>query len=237
MRMGLPLSAGLMLLALGFVSTAERAAATPNNEAPPAGNIILNLDGQAIPHSYQTYTASFTAATGLTNLSFAFRDDPAFLNLDNVTLFDNTAAAAVTVVNGDFESGIIGNNAPVGWTYLNIFGASAAGIVSTGGSCGGSGSNCYHDGAVQAYDAISQAIATVVGHNYTLTFDLMENGSQSFFSALSTNNLPASSGNGINLIVFAGDLPAPGDAPEPISLTVFGAGLVGLGLLRQRKRA
>jgi hypothetical protein len=55
-----------------------------SNCPPPAGSVILDLDGTPIPHSYTPYTVSFTAAAASTNLSFAFREDPAFLLLDNV---------------------------------------------------------------------------------------------------------------------------------------------------------
>src|SRR4249919_2173784 len=62
--------------------------ALADNEGPPAGTQILNLAGGAIPGSYTEYTANFTATGSLTNLSFAFREDPAFILLDDVSLTD-----------------------------------------------------------------------------------------------------------------------------------------------------
>ena len=44
------------------------------------------------------------------------RDDPAFI-FDDVTMTNVTTATPVTVVN-EVESGILGDQAPVGWTYL-----------------------------------------------------------------------------------------------------------------------
>src|SRR5271157_4259379 len=51
----------------------------PSNCPPPSGPVILDLAGQAVPHSYTAYSVNFTASGALTNLSFAFREDPAFL--------------------------------------------------------------------------------------------------------------------------------------------------------------
>src|ERR1019366_2123231 len=123
-----------VILALGAATQAHANPCPPGNPpsncGPPPG-AILDLNGTAVPHAYQLYTATFTAAQATTNLSFSFREDPAFLGLDDVSLHDNTTNTGVTVVNGDFESGVLGNNAPAGWTYLNAFGAGAAGVVSS----------------------------------------------------------------------------------------------------------
>jgi len=57
----------------------------PTNCAPPTG-AILDLDGTPIPHTYTEYSVNFTATATTTNVSFAFREDPAFLFLDDVTV-------------------------------------------------------------------------------------------------------------------------------------------------------
>src|SRR6185503_12811612 len=100
-----------------------------DNEPEPTGTQVLNLNGQAIPHAYQQYTADFVATDSSTNLSFAFREDPAFLFLDDVSLTDVTTSSGELVTNGGFEDGVVGASAPNGWTYLNVFGAAFGGVV------------------------------------------------------------------------------------------------------------
>lgn len=204
----------------------QASAGSPTNDAPPAGPVIFDLAGTPIPHSYEHYTTSFVATSTSTNLSFAFRDDPSFLLLDGVTV--TTGGGPNIVTDGGFESGPVNGAAPVGWNYLNSFGASYGGKVQSG--CGTPG-NCYEDGAVQAYDSITQVLTTVVGAVYTVGFYLNEIGNQLTFSSVSTNgNSTGIGGNGIDLVVYAGGLPTA--LPEVSSIGPFALGLFGLGFAR-----
>jgi hypothetical protein len=223
-------------LALALLLSGQ-AFAAGNNNSPPAGPVILDLAGTPVPHSYTQYTTSFVAGTTSTDLSFAFREDPAFISLDDVVM--TTGGGLNLVTNGGFESGVLGDNAPVGWTYLNVFGASAAGTVENNNPH--SGSNNYYDGAVQAYDAITQNITTVVGQTYNLSFWLDDNSGLTTFQHLSTNgNTTGTGGNGIDLIVYAGNgvpVPAGGGIPEPATWALMLGGFFGAGAaLRSRRR-
>lgn len=207
----------------------------PTNCAPPTG-AILDLAGTPVPHTYTQYSVNFEATQASTNLSFAFREDPAYLFLDDVSV-TLAGGGSNLVTNGGFEAGVVGASAPVGWTYLNQFGAAAGGQVTT--STPHSGSNAYADGAVQAYDGITQAIATTVGQIYTISFWLTDNGGLTTFSDLSTNgNTTGTGGNGIDLLVYAGAVPTttpPVPEPQTYALMLAGLGLLGL-VARRSKR-
>jgi hypothetical protein len=196
----------------------------PTNCAPPTG-AIDDLSGTTIPHSYTQFTTSFVAINTTTNLSFAFRDDPEFLFLDDVSV--TTGGGSNLVLNPGFELGPVGSSAPTDWTYLNSFGATFGGQVESGN--GNGGGNGYVDGAVQAYDGITQSIATAVGSLYNVTFFLSENSGDSTFSRVSTNgDVIGTGGNGIDLLVYAGAVPTLTPVPEPATLTMFGLGLAAM---------
>src|SRR5436309_13966830 len=74
----------------------------PTNCGPPTSPPpILDLNGTPVPHTYQQYSVNFTATAGSTNISFAFREDPAFLGLDDVSVITGMGPNLIT--NGGFE--------------------------------------------------------------------------------------------------------------------------------------
>jgi hypothetical protein len=203
------------------------------NQGPPAGPQVLNLAGQAIPGSYTEFTADFLATGSLTNLSIALREDPAFIYVDNVSLTDLTNPGGELLTNGDFEGGTVGNSAPNGWTYLNVFGAAFGGLVNSG--CGIGASNCYYDGAVEAYDAITQQVGTTTGDLYHLSLWVRDDGYSDTFRNVSNNGFGGVSGNGRNLVVYGGAIPT--GAPEPATWGLMLVGFGGLGAVMRRRRA
>jgi hypothetical protein len=162
------------------------------------------LHGTPIPHTYQHYTISFVATSSASFISFAFREDPGFFGLDDVSV--TSGGGSNLIVNGDFESGPIGGSAPSGWTYLNEFAATFSGEVAGYTSPFPHSGICYYyDGSVQAYDVITQQIPTTIGHTYDIGFWLIDSSGLTTFQRLSDNGQPDTLGNGVNLVVYAGD--------------------------------
>lgn len=227
-------------LALAAAISAGAAQAQPFNQPPPAG-AILDLNGDPITNVQQSYSVNFSAAVADTAITFAFRQDPSFLSFSNASLVDLTTASGNLLVNGDFSAvGSVGTNSPPGWTYANIYGAYAAGVVDSG--CGVGGSNCWYDGAVQAYDAISQTVSTNIGDTYQISFNLNGGGfgnNAGFYSDLSTNgDISGTGGTGIDVLAYAqAGLPVAGTVPEPAAWALMLVGFGSMGaLLRARRR-
>lgn len=226
-----------MVVLAGGASTAF---ANPSNIGPPPG-WIYTLDGQTITNTQQSYTVDFAAGVANTAITFAFRQDPSFSSLSNVMLVDLTNPSGNLILNGDFALGTIGTSLVDDWTYANIYGATFGGVLQAG--CGFGGSNCWYDGAVQAYDAISQTVATTIGDTYEISFNF--NGGSpdgGIYSALSTNgDVTDTGGNGINLTVYAqaGLPPIPGTPEASTWLMMLGgfAGLAFMGVRRARRGA
>jgi hypothetical protein len=241
------LAAASVALAASFVIGGASQSLGQTNEPPPSG-AFLDLAGGAVPHGAAvTYTGSFVAGLASTDFTMAFREDPAFVSVYNVSLVDAANPGVNLLTNGDFSGGVhtSGGNpdAPVGWTYDNVFGAFAGGVVSTVGEvCGGApggATNCWYDGAVQAYDAIDQFVTTIPGHTYNLSFQVSDNGPLTIWQPLSTNGIvTGTGGNGIDILAYAGaGLPPPGSVPEPSTWAMLLLGFAGLGFVGYRRAA
>ena len=196
-----------------------------------------SIPGHGNGTTFQQYTVNFVANLTSTAITFAFREDPAFVSLEQTSVTDLTTPGGNLLVNGDFSGGTYTNNgntsAAVGWTYANVYGASAGGVVRTG--CGGPQPSgyCWYDGAVQAYDAISQTITTTIGHTYQISFYLADNSGGSTFSAFSTNgDVNDAGGNGIDVLAYAqAGLPAAGGTTTPTASAVPTLSTAGLSLM------
>lgn len=222
--------AAAAVAAVAFVGGAQ---AQPFNQPPPGG-AILDLNGLPITNIQQSYSVDFVAGVANTAITFAFRQDPSFESFSNASVVDVTTSSGNLLLNGNFALGVVGTSNVTDWTYANIYGASYGGVLEAG--CGVGGSNCWYDGAVQAYDAISQAIATTVGDTYQISFNL-NGGSGSTYSRLSTNgDVTDTGGNGIDVLAYAqAGLPPAGGIPEPSTWAMMVLGFAGLGFATYRR--
>ncbi len=175
----------VLVAVLLMVLFAPATAFSQNNPPPAGGSLtppsvqILDLSGQPLPgggngETYVQYTADFTATQTNATITFAFRDDPADISFANVSVVDVTADSAVPLANNDFSQGVVGST-PTSWTWANVSGTGSEGVVQTGPSYCYTELYCWYDGSSQGYDTISQAITTVVGHNYQISFFAAEN--------------------------------------------------------------
>jgi PEP-CTERM motif len=227
---------GAGLAALVAVGLASQAQALPSNLPPPSG-AILDLAGTPITNIQQSYSVNFVAGVANTEITFAFRQDPSFESFSNVQLVDLTNPSGNIILNGDFSSGTLGTSNVTNWTYANIYGATFGGVLEP--NCGVGGSNCWYDGAVQAYDAIAQVVPTTIGDTYMLSFNLNGGGINTpggLYQQLSTNgNVTGTGGDGIDVLAYAqAGLPPPG-TPEPSTWAMMMLGFAGLGFAGYRK--
>lgn len=234
----LTLTLGLTALAISGQVLADCPPAV--NCPPPVGTAIFDLvNYPPIPHSYTNYSVNFTAIGSTTDLAFAFREDPDYFFLDNVSV-TLAGGGPQLVSDGNFSVVGTGDQNLIGtpWHYDNSYGVTDAnGFILAG--CGTTGGNCWYDGAVDAYDGIDQNISTVAGQTYTLSFSLWDDSRQINASQITNDGV-----YGIDVLAYAGLAipveggPPPGAAPEidPASaMSALTLLLGGLTVLRGRK--
>lgn len=218
------------------------------NNPPPAG-AILDLNGQTIPGggngtTFQQYSTTFVAGIANTAITIALRDDPAFISLERISVTDVTHPGGNVLLNGDFTGGVYTNNGnshtPVSWTFANQYGAGASGVLETPCShSGGPTTNCWYDGSVGSYDAISQTITTTIGDTYQLSFYLSEDSGCGSCSFTRLSN--GSEDTGIDVTAYAqAGLPAAGTTapttPVPPTFWLMAAAVGLLAMLELYRR-
>jgi hypothetical protein len=193
--------------------------------------------------TYTQFTTSFVAdVTGTEDVSFAFREIPAFFAFDDALVYLSTDVSHTNLLTDPgFESAINTQNCnhsnllgcPTGWNaWIQPIDTTAIGQVATSSSRYGcnvgahGGTNFWCDGSVQGYDAVFQPVATTSGATYDISFWLEDNSGSNIYNP------------GIDMLVYAGDtIPGgtlPLGTPEPLTFALTGLGLAVLGFRRRR---
>jgi hypothetical protein len=223
------------------------------NLSPPAsGLLILDLAGTPIDPAYTQYTASFTATSAASTITFVFRHDPGYFAFDDASVVDSTNPSGNLLLNASFETGAptaSGGGAP-DWIYFQQAGLADVGLPvlgseSASGSDGltaHSGSDFWEDGATGGYDGIDQTFATSSGDTYNVRFYLAEINSNGFvppgndYQQTCTNGLSGTDCDGVDVLAYAGNgLPPTSDIPEPASLALLGVATGSLSLARHKR--
>ncbi len=266
------LLAGLLLAsvaAFGFSTAPANAAPPPCTEncAPPPGAVI-DLSGEPLPVNDPTsYSFAINEAyipSGDAPLTFFFRDDYAYIDIYDVTLYDTSSATPTVnlLANGDFSGGVTsGTDIPKGWTYVDP--SSESGLFLAGSYdklCVGN-VQCWSDGTAQGYDGLSQSVNWKSGDQYTISFVATVNGvappvtpslpasNATTWVRTSTNNGTGFAGNAVDLLAYIGTVqqfteaapppppppPPMEEAPEPSTWAMMLLGFAGLGFLGYRR--
>ena len=157
------------------LAAGQRAAAPPVNNTTPAGTMPGGYIGRIlnnVPGQSQNYSFTYTPGqTGSQYIQLAFRQDPAFWTVTNVSL---TAGGSSTnlLQNGNFATGgtitAQTNNGPMDVNTPTYWGvAYQAGIYP--GAAGSWSPGQWYDGAVGSFDAIYQGVNLTAGVTYTIT--------------------------------------------------------------------
>jgi hypothetical protein len=139
----------------------------PNNCTLTQITTLLSLNNTA-PFLYIFYSILYTAVANETMITFAFRQDPAYWVIDDISVTDEISGIEV-LQNGGFENEVF---AP--FSYCNQQGVIAT--VSPPGNQSHTGSYAFADGSTYTPDYISQMLNLTIGRVYNVTFWLLNVG-------------------------------------------------------------
>jgi hypothetical protein len=189
--------------------------ASTQNYGPPASGLqIFDLAGTTLPTDgvVTNESASFQATSNDSTVTFVFRDDPGYFTFDNAVVADSSAPSVNLLTNGTFSTGLTSQGGgATGWTYFQQTGVTYLGQQLADPPGG------WYDGSTGGYDGIYQTFATVSGDSYDVSFTLVTNlsGTNTTFQQTSTNGQTGIEGNGIDMLVYAGNGIPPTNVPEP----------------------
>ncbi|CAF0720998.1 unnamed protein product [Adineta steineri] len=119
--------------------------------------------------NYTYYSKLYKATSTQTILTFAFRNDPSYWCLDNVSVMDISLQTEL-IINGGFE-----NNPSDGFFRCNSYGNSSLNLFLAS-PYPYKGKRSFCDGSVGLPDYLNQRLHTKIGHVYHISFWLQNMG-------------------------------------------------------------
>jgi hypothetical protein len=139
----------------------------PNNCTLTQITTLFSLNNTA-PFIYTFYSILYTAIANETMITFAFRQDPAYWAIDDISVRNKISGIEV-LQNGDFE-----NETFAPFSYCNQQGVNV--VVLPPGNQSHSGSYAFVDPTPYAPDYISQMLILTIGQVYNVTFWVLNAG-------------------------------------------------------------
>jgi len=136
----------------------------PNNCTLKNITTLLSLNNTAA-FFYTFYSVLYRAVANETMITFAFRQDPAYWVIDDISVQDEISGVEV-LQNGDFEDETF---AP--FSYCNQQGVNVA--IPSPGNQSHSGSYAFVDFTPYTPDYISQMLILTIGRAYNVSFWLL----------------------------------------------------------------
>lgn len=175
-----------------LAATAWNASNAAQAQTLPPGS-LLQISGGNTPGTFQNYSFTYTPTqTGNNYLLVAFRNDPGYWTLGNVSV-SATGSTTNLLANPALATGGVtgatGVSLPTSWGYATQTGVvpSAGGTWKPPGTAGvpsstsGQGVNTstagsWYDGAVGSFDALYQGLFLNSGLTYTVSFSAVSDG-------------------------------------------------------------
>ncbi|CAM4799903.1 unnamed protein product [Rotaria magnacalcarata] len=131
--------------------------------------VVLYLSNISSTSGYAYYSYSYRSTASSITLTMAFRQDPSYWALDDISVILSTGGPNL-VQNPGFETGSLTGY----YAFCNPSSSSASGTVYAGYAH--SGTYCYYDGSVGNPDYLSQTMAATPNSYYTISFWLWNQG-------------------------------------------------------------
>ncbi|CAF3565136.1 unnamed protein product [Rotaria socialis] len=138
----------------------------PNNCTLRQITPVFSLNNSP-PFDFQFYSIPYTAIAEQTMITFAFRQDPGYWAIDDISMRENKTGIEV-LQNGDFENEVFAL-----FSYCNQQGINVTSTAYPSNNQSHSGTYAFVDFTANAPDYISQMLTLTIGNIYNISFFLL----------------------------------------------------------------